>query len=327
MRIFNIVLFLMFFSRLHAQNTFPSTGSVGIGTLSPAKPLHVVGQSRFESVGNFGDAIDNSIYGKGIQIVRPAFQGDNLFHLSFIRAEQVIVGMGFLRNSSTFAIQPGGDNTSLSGVYLTPSGNVGIGELNPTEKLMVSGNIALSGTGFSLGVSLNDRLTYDGQFQPHYGMKWATDSWTTAGPTMWMSGYGGMKFFSTGEVRMAINASGNVGIGTTNPGSYKLAVEGTIGTRKIKVTQQPNWADFVFQVGYQLPSLQEVENYINVHQHLSGIPTADEVKKEGVDLAEMNVLLLQKVEELTLYLIKQDKKQRQMQEQIDALQSNKATQK
>lgn len=320
MRILKIVLLLLFFSHLQAQNIFPlPSGSVGIGTSSPTFPLHVIGASRFESVGHFGETFDNIIYGKGIQITRPAFQGDNLFHLSFIRAGHHIVGMGFLRDNGTFGIQPGGNNATPAGIFLTTSGNVGIGEQNPTEKLMVGGNIALSGTGSSIGVALNDRMTYDGQFQPHYGMQWTSDSWSAAGPTMWMSAYGGMKFFSTGEVRMAISTFGNVGIGTTTPGSYKLAVEGTIGARKIKVTSTPGWADFVFEPDYKLISLEETASFIKANKHLPDVPSASEVAKDGQDLGDMNKLLLQKVEELTLHLIEINEKSKQQQVLIDQL--------
>ena len=135
--------------------------------------------------------------------------------------------------------------------------------------------------------------------------------------------HGGFITFSTsdGSEKMRLDQFGNLTIGTTTSTAYRLTVEGTAAARRVKVTQQPNWADFVFQQDYQLPSLQEVENYINVNKHLSGIPSAEEVQKEGIDLGEMNKLLLQKIEELTLYLIKQEKQQQKMQEQINALQS------
>lgn len=101
--------------------------------------------------------------------------------------------------------------------------------------------------------------------------------------------------------------SGNVGIGTLTPNTYKLAVEGTLGARRIKVTSQPNWADFVFHPDYKLPALTDVEQFIQQNGHLPEIPTAAEVNENGVDVGEMNKLLLQKVEEMTLYLIQQQK--------------------
>ncbi|RPD42000.1 hypothetical protein [Chitinophaga barathri] len=97
--------------------------------------------------------------------------------------------------------------------------------------------------------------------------------------------------------------SGSVGIGTTVTGDYKLAVEGTVGARKIKVTSVPNWADHVFSAAHQRPGLLELEQYIHQHKHLPGIPTEAEVKRDGIDVVEMNAKLLEKVEELTLYII------------------------
>lgn len=100
--------------------------------------------------------------------------------------------------------------------------------------------------------------------------------------------------------------AGKVGIKTTNPGDFDLAVNGKIRSREIKV-DNGNWADFVFERGYQLPSLQKVENHIKAKGHLPGIPSAAEVKKNGVELSDMNAKLLQKIEELTLYIIQQQK--------------------
>jgi len=89
-------------------------------------------------------------------------------------------------------------------------------------------------------------------------------------------------------------------------GSHKLAVEGSIGAREIKV-EANGWSDFVFENTYQLPSLKEVENHIQQKGHLKDIPSAKEVKENGIFLGEMDAKLLQKIEELTLYTIQQQK--------------------
>ncbi|WP_123864790.1 hypothetical protein [Chitinophaga barathri] len=306
-------LLFYFVCTLHAQNSFPSTGPVTIGANSPFS-LQVAGASRYYGIVNFGEEYDPIAYGKGIQISRPADQGDNAFHLSFIRSWRTIAGMGFLRNSSTFAIQNAADNSTNSGIFLAETGNVGIDINTPTQKFMVNGNISLGNLGDHLGVSLNDRFTYDTKYQPHYGMQWVMDSWTAAGPTLWMSGYGGMKFFTLGLERISVADNGNVGIGTSAPTNYKLAVEGTFAARKVKVTQEV-WADFVFDSTYVLPPLKDVESHVKTYRHLSGIPAAEEIQQQGLDIGDMQQRQMQKIEELTLYLIDQNKKV-EMQQQL-----------
>ncbi|WP_166920102.1 TMF family protein [Flavobacterium poyangense] len=106
---------------------------------------------------------------------------------------------------------------------------------------------------------------------------------------------------------LTILAAGNVGIGTTTTGSHKLAVEGSIGAREIKV-QATGWSDFVFKKDYKLPTLKEVEKHIAEKGYLENIPSEEEVMKNGINLGEMNSKLLQKIEELTLYVIEQEKK-------------------
>ncbi len=106
-------------------------------------------------------------------------------------------------------------------------------------------------------------------------------------------------------VRMIISNTGNVGIGTTAAtplGAYKLAVNGKIGCTELTVTNT-GWADFVFQDNYRLPPLEEVETFISENKHLPGIPTEADVKEKGVSVGDMSSKLLQKVEELTLYVI------------------------
>jgi hypothetical protein len=99
-----------------------------------------------------------------------------------------------------------------------------------------------------------------------------------------------------------------VGIGTTTLDSaYKLAVEGTIGARKVKVTQAAPWADYVFNDDYKLRPLSEVENYIKTNKHLPEVPSAAQVAKEGIDVGDNQALLLKKIEELTLYMIEMKK--------------------
>ncbi len=102
--------------------------------------------------------------------------------------------------------------------------------------------------------------------------------------------------------------TGKIGVGVETgdiPQQFKLAVSGKIICEEVKVQLQTDWPDYVFDKDYKLLSLQEVELYINKNGHLEGVPSKTEVLKNGIDLSEMNSVLLKKVEELTLYTIEQ----------------------
>ncbi|WP_350294084.1 LamG domain-containing protein [uncultured Croceitalea sp.] len=106
----------------------------------------------------------------------------------------------------------------------------------------------------------------------------------------------------------AYYTSGNVAIGrTTVPNGYALAVDGFIRAREMRVDQD-TWPDFVFEKDYKLPSLQEIERHIEKKGHLPKIPSAEEVDAHGIELGNMNRLLLEKIEELTLHIIAQEKR-------------------
>lgn len=116
-------------------------------------------------------------------------------------------------------------------------------------------------------------------------------------------------------VHMVVGADGKVGIGAENFGEERLAVNGSIRAREIRVDNGA-WADFVFDEKYKLTSLYDLEKYIKAKRHLPEIPTSAEVEKNGVVLGEMNKLLLQKIEELTLHLINQQKQIDELQKQV-----------
>ncbi|NJN26970.1 MAG: hypothetical protein HC819_13820 [Cyclobacteriaceae bacterium] len=111
--------------------------------------------------------------------------------------------------------------------------------------------------------------------------------------------------------KFTLKNNGNVGIGTNTP-DYKLDVLGTIRANEVKVAT--GWSDFVFEPDYHLPTLQEVENFIDLNGHLPDIPSAKEVEENGISLGEMDAKLLQKIEELTLYVIELKKENDQLKE-------------
>lgn len=121
--------------------------------------------------------------------------------------------------------------------------------------------------------------------------------------------------------RMRIATGGIIRIGTATP-DEKLTVKGKIHTQEVKVNLLgPLVPDYVFAKDYNLATLKEVELYINKNSHLPEIPSANEIEKNGLLLAEMNMKLLKKIEELTLYAIEQEKKTEKL--TLDLIEQNK----
>lgn len=121
----------------------------------------------------------------------------------------------------------------------------------------------------------------------------------------------------------SIYYNGSVGIGgiASSNSAVKLAVYGTLLSKKIKVSQNAaDWPDYVFEPGYTLQPVTDLEAYVATNKHLPGIPSAAEIKKEGMDVADMQARMLKKMEELTLYVIQQEKKIQEQDKLIRELQ-------
>jgi hypothetical protein len=119
------------------------------------------------------------------------------------------------------------------------------------------------------------------------------------------------------NTKMTVRESGNVGIGTTSP-AYKLDVLGTIRAKEVLVNLDGG-ADFVFEKDYKLPTIEHVATYVQENKHLPDIPSANEMVKNGVSMGDMQVKLLQKVEELTLYAIQQNDSKKELETKYNAL--------
>jgi len=200
---------------------------------------------------------------------------------------------------------------SQTNVFPT-TGNAGIGTLNPQANLDFYRYYDPNQTKMI-------KLFYQGSwgFVPYANaFRFLDISSTEGGKILQVNGYGlGIGGYDPPAMdspdKLYIN--GNVGIGTTTP-QEKLAVNGKIRAREVKV-ENANWPDFVFDRSYQLMTLKEVEKSIQQEGHLPGIPSAAEVKASGVELGDISAKLLQKIEELTLYLIDQNKQIKELQEQ------------
>ncbi len=313
---FCILMLFIFTNLFYAQNnTFPTSGNVGIGTSSPSAKLdvRVGGWNNFPRI-LFSQSADNP----SIRLYRPTGTA-KLAYPWWIENH-----LGKLTFKSGTSTNVGSENVNEKVTFLN-NGYVGIGTTNPSTKL------AIEGDNESISVAFN---SYNYSTTQPIGAKLGTwndtnaagikfHRWLGSG-TLFHSAYIGQAHhngdygldFRTDNVstltdattsRMYISGTtGNVGIGITNP-TEKLEVNGSVHTKEVRV-DLTGWPDYVFEKEYKLPTLKEVEKHIKENGHLQNIPSAEVVEKDGIKLGEMNAKLLQKIEELTLYIIQQNKR-------------------
>ncbi|NNF33463.1 MAG: hypothetical protein HKN68_05110 [Saprospiraceae bacterium] len=119
------------------------------------------------------------------------------------------------------------------------------------------------------------------------------------------------------------NSKQFIGIGTDSiAAGYQLGIGGDIAVEEVRSQLQNKWPDYVFQEGYKIPTSTHLAEYICEHGHLPGIPSAEEIKKDGLDLGEMQRLMLEKIEELTLAIIEMEKKVKVLEAEAKKIKSN-----
>lgn len=268
------------------------TGQVGIGTTTPGAGLHVMKNDGFqlddETAGfpawfRMVDNINDGTGAKDDLLVETA--GAILFRLD--NNENGISG-----SHQGFAVLDGSDNTVFVAEEL---GNVGIGTNSPSAKLDLVGSAEINGTLNGKG----EYISYRGDI----GTILRTKNTSTSGsPDQLILSHN----LANVEIE---NLRGSIDFKSVVNMDKKLTVDNDIITKKLRVTANPSAVpDYVFQPGYDLKSLAEVEAYIKANSHLPGIASATEIGANGQDVGAMQLSLLEKIEELTLYTIEQEKK-------------------
>jgi len=330
--------------------TLTSNGNVGIGTNSPAQKLSIQGNNSSVSVSqtsyNYSSTIPigaqfgvwDGTFTNAAGIKFHRYRGvANSFANAYIGQASASGewGLDFRVENQTSASNP-----SQSRMFIKPDGKIGIGTTSPKAVLDVSAYIENENLGIVYGRLYEGYSNGDGTYLGVKGYGTQNSSYNGKSFSIVHNFYGetnsSINFFRGGgttggfltfntkdnEERMRILGNGNVAIGTTDTKGFKLGVLGKIAEEEVKVAIYNNWADFVFAKDYHLPSLIEVEKHIKENGHLQNIPSAKEVVKNGIFLGEMNAKLLQKIEELTLYTINQEKRINTLEEENKALKAH-----
>ncbi|WP_343634665.1 hypothetical protein [Fluviicola sp.] len=288
-------------------NSLPTTGNVGIGTTAPDQKLTVRGSARIDSMLVVKDSI----------VVNKT---------ATIKSDLKVVGNANLKND----LRVGG-STTLIGTTIIKEGDLKIRSL---------GDSTLPGDGVLL-VNANGKLKNGGELKSlvysestYVPCKDDNEGNTTPASPVWLNGPG--KLYTSrhcvpdilvgidqnnpeSKLHISINADKDTHpiivdkkmTGTTE--RYKLMQldnTGLLYAREIKVNLNQLWPDYVFAENYELMPLEELKEYIAENNHLPNVPSASEMEEEGVNVAKSNVMLMEKVEELTLYLL-------QMKEQLE----------
>ncbi len=246
--------------------------NVGIGIAQPASPLHV-----YQSVNGELSVIIQNSYAPGTRTFLTSFPGKSS-----------------IQTDTYFTIATNGGGWSDKFI-VTNAGKVGVGTSTPTSRMEVHDSGAEANL-MVFNTDANGARTYLTSSPNQSSIQ--TDknfAIRTNGGGVWRD-------------KVTVTNGGNVGIGTSNPDEL-LAVKGKIHAQEVKVDLAVPGPDYVFDKNYELQTLSELERYISINNHLPDVPAANEMEENGVNLGEINMILLRKIEELTLYVIELKKQQ------------------
>ncbi len=302
-------------------------GKLGIGTTDPLRKLQVGNGTSYSAYGKLNGAFvtDYTRHGKlefndqnfGIgagRITDNEPYDDDLYLWSY-NGEGRDISFLSTENGDT---DPSTWNHNM--IIKGTNGNVGIGTKTPNSKLDINGNIQISNASLPMGLNTEtynngSMLNLDVNFRTpnkdnkNTGAAFRVDARPEYPLFQWLYREKGS---NSESLPMVLTRDGNLGIGTTTP-DMKLTVNGSIHSKGILVDLNIAAPDYVFAKNYDLKTIEEVELFIKKNSHLPEIPSAKELETNGILLAEMDMSLLKKIEELTLYTIEQEKKIKNLQ--------------
>lgn len=305
-------------------------GRVGIGTTNPGADLHVSGNVL---VAPFSDHDPGGYMERDTELVlasggiysgasaRIRFGGmyspDNTRNIATYNTIEWSAGHLRFRTWDEDKMRIGGGAPwSLQNVEIVPETGVlfvgrdraGNLDADPENRLVVGGSASING-GYRLGLDTahvnHGHLRYEASREEG---------------RLVVEGMYGHRITTNGQTRLLVKTNGQIGVGTeTVPAGYQLAVNGEVIATGLRLELPSAWPDYVFADDYALMPLNEVHQFIQNEKHLPGVPAAAEMA-EGIDVAATQVNLMQKVEELTLYLIQQNEKIQALEARLEAMQ-------
>lgn len=342
------ILSLTFSPLLHAQwstdgsgnMTNSNSGNVGVNLLSATSKFVVTQNTNLGTtaqnsllVSSVGGKVSNMLQ-NNLWLVRNAAGAD---WLSCRVHDGISVDVSFLTpqvNTRTWWERDPYNNiqswgTSASTYLVINKGNVGVSTLAPVSTFQINSNASKFSAGSSSSVDLAYGTSYIG-FNAARSVNGSTASWTIDGDNV-HNGGGVIYADILGNIYFAPIPSASTSqrtltdLDVKNSIAFKVGANGIAYAKAVSV-QTTGWPDYVFKKDYRLPGLNYLKQYINQNQHLPGMPPARQIEREGINLGEMNRILTQKVEELTLYLIDKDKELKDQQVKINLQEKQLAAQ-
>lgn len=324
----SFLLFALMALTLHVSAQTPLYNTLGVGIATPLGTLHVHTTEGFYYDQPARDLVYPYDYYQTLFHITNTLTGTTLTDGFVIDQKDYTITLRQYEEASFHLKGYNGE-----GLSILPNGFVGVGTPQPDVRLHVDGNIKAShlttngyvsfctaGQPLSIGVAHSEALnygsTYIGFNAQRSGSTWTrrNNTWLNGGAVIWATMNGDILFAnlpSTGGSDVT-NISDDEIMSSVN---MMLSSEGVLFAKEVKVTLE-DWPDYVFGKDFRIMSLAETEEYIKSNGHLPGVPSASEIEEDGLSLGEMNRLLMQKVEELTLHIIEPQK-------QVDELKANK----
>lgn len=307
-----------------------SRGNLGVGEPYPRTRLHVTGGSA----GTFSSS----------RATLTLIESDTANYVSLFNPEAYASGIhfGFPSDITSGGLLYNATNTPLglqfrtngnaSRMVIDNEGKVGIGTTSPKQRLHIYKGSAGTFGSFTNTTAMfeSDTDNYVSLMSPTTkpsGITFGNEFNAASGGVIYNSAStpNGLQFRTNGNTaRMSILSNGEVVIGTFESATgHKLSIDGKVACEEVRVQVSQSWPDYVFKEDYPLNKLDDVQNYIDQYGHLPGVPSAEKVEENGLEVGEMQRIMVEKIEELTLYILEQNERVKALEEELENLKNDK----